>query len=277
MEHPAADRVTELVLDDRALQMQLVAEEADADVSVGFLHVSVVGADINDAGYPASVACREGTFVQSNLLYCFRLEYREKTEHVVDIVDRDSVQKDKVFVRAAASDVKTGETFVSSLDSGHELDGFQYISFAEDYRNVLDMLQRHVQSADVCRLYSGLFLGDYDRFIKLRSRFENHIYRSIPAGAYPDSLFGIPDIRVGQFDLILSLIFLLLESKGIKTETVGYGTCLAPFVFVDYSGTDQSLSGRCIRDMSADGHPLLCRGNKRAHECEASYQNCFFH
>ena len=102
---PCADGVGEFILDYRAFEVEFVADEPDADGSVVLFHVTVIGADVHDAGDPASVTGRERAFVQGDFLDCLRLENREYAEHVIDIVDRYSVQHNQVLIGSASSDI----------------------------------------------------------------------------------------------------------------------------------------------------------------------------
>ena len=128
--------------------------------------ISVIGPDIDDAGYSAAISCREGAFVECDFLDRFRCKYRQQAEQMADIVKRRSVEHHKVLVRATASHINSGKSFHAALHARHQLNGLDDIGFAQHHRHVLDHLLRDFHCAHISGLYAGVLAADNSRGLK---------------------------------------------------------------------------------------------------------------
>ncbi len=160
--------------------MEFIAEHSNADCPAGLMKVSVIGPYIDDAGGPASVTRRERAFVKRDLLHGLRLEDREQTQHVLGVVERDSVQKKQVLVRPSSAHVYSRKTFRSALHTGHQLDGLKDIGLAEEDRSVPDHVHGNLDGAHLGGHYPGFPLGGDNHLLEFAVRFQGHVDRGVP-------------------------------------------------------------------------------------------------
>ncbi len=92
MGSPRAEAERSVPLPDGTFNMQLVGECADAERTVVMVHISVVGAHVDDGGKAASVTGGKGTLVECGVFHCFGGENREYTQQMVCIIYRKTVQ-----------------------------------------------------------------------------------------------------------------------------------------------------------------------------------------
>ena len=260
MHAASADRIGQLVLDDRALEMQFVADQADAHGAVGLLHVAVVGADVHDAGHASAVARGERAFVERHFLDRLRLEDGEESQHVIDVVDGHAVQQDQVLIRTAATHVEARHALVAALHARHHLQDLQHVGFAEQDRRILDLSQGNVHRPEVGGLDAGILLGHHRGAGKHFARLQRDIDHRVPAQVQVQDLVLVTDIRV------LEIVNPGREGQGIIAEIVG-DRALAGLPF-DQARADQRLTARTVRDMTADGHLLLRPGPGRQKNCK---------
>ena len=187
--------------------------------------------------------------VQGDLLHGLGLEDGQDAQHVVHVVDGDAVQQDEVLVRTAAADVKSCESFVSSLHARYQLDGLQDIGLAEDDRSALDMDERNVDGPEVGALDAGVLLGYHHRFPDFGSRGQDDVHGRIPLQVqfHPDAF--IADVAVLQGDLPAG------DGQGIIAVGVrdGAGRGFPAGLLHQDAGSDQGLAGGPVRDVSAHG------------------------
>ena len=206
--------------------MELVGECADAHASVGLLHIAVVGADIDNRRYAAAVSCRERALVQGNLLHGLRLEHRKYAQHMVHVIDGDTVQKDKVLIRAAAPHIQAGEALVAALNAGKHLDGLEDIGLTKEDGGGLDVHQGDVYGTKVGRLDAGVLLAHHGSGLQDCRRLEDNVDGSVPLEVYLPGLLLITQITEKEGGLAFG------HCKGVVAVHISNGSgtlCLAGF------------------------------------------------
>ena len=106
------------VLDDRTLQFEVRGEQSDREETVIVLHVTILGADVGHGRESATIACRKGTSEEIDVLHGVGHESRLETQHVVHVVEHDTVQQEEVLVQVAASDAELAGAGKTGLHTG---------------------------------------------------------------------------------------------------------------------------------------------------------------
>ena len=112
---------------------------------MGLLHIAVVGADVQDTGDSPSEPGGESPLVECHVLYSLRLEYGKQSQQVVHIVNRYTVQQDKVLCRSAAADIQAGEALYASLYAWKQLEGLHQIGLSEQRRGIFKLQHRNIK------------------------------------------------------------------------------------------------------------------------------------
>ena len=159
MESAGAEGVAQAVLHDRTFEVEPAVEQAERYAAAVLLEVAVVGADVHDGADAAAVTGREGALVEGDFLDGLGLEDGEDAEHVVHVVDRRAVEKNQVFVGAAAADVDAREAFIAALDARDLLQRLKHVRLAEKNRRVLDLLDGNVHRAEIGGGDAGIGAG----------------------------------------------------------------------------------------------------------------------
>ena len=170
-----ADGICRPAFGDRPFKMELVAEYSDTDRPVSLLKVSVVCPYIYDAGSPSSVTGRKRAFVKRHFLHGLRLEDREQAQHMLGVVERDSVKEQQILIRPASTHVYSRKSFRAALHARHQLDRLQDIGLAEEHRGVLDHIHRNLDRAHLRGHDSGFPLCRDNSFLDFGVRFQGNV------------------------------------------------------------------------------------------------------
>ena len=124
--------------------------------------------------------CWEAAFVQGDILQGIGVEDGEETHHVVDIVDRHTVEEQQVLVGTAATHIHACRGFRAVLHTWQQLDGFQHVGFAKQSRDAFNLLHgqlyhTHLGAAGTHRGTGGL----HNHFIELNVGGEGEVHGEV--------------------------------------------------------------------------------------------------
>ena len=86
----------------------------------------------------------ETAFVEGYVLDGIGIEYREHTEHVVHVIDRNTVQKQKVLIGVTSSYIEACGCLGTGLYAGQQLKGLENIGLTEHGGNGFDLLDGNI-------------------------------------------------------------------------------------------------------------------------------------
>lgn len=118
---PSRERKGSAVLDDRAFESHLGRDEAQRSVAMESVEIAVVGGHVENAGETSAKTGREAALVECDILDSIGIESGEKTAEVIDIVERDAIEKIEILVGAAAADIHAARDIGSALDARKKL------------------------------------------------------------------------------------------------------------------------------------------------------------
>ena len=106
---------------DRPVYLHRTVYHSDAVAAVDALPVAVVGAYVYHTRQATTIAGREATLVEVDILHHVGIERREESERVVHLIEWCAVDEKEVLVVVAAMNVQAGSHLDAFLHTRHAL------------------------------------------------------------------------------------------------------------------------------------------------------------
>ena len=100
------------------------------EIAVVAAYVTIVLAHIDNSGQSATILCREIAFVECHIFDGIGIEHGEESHDVADVIQRNSIQDDEVFVRPTTPHIQSRRPLRATLHAREQLNGFQHIHLA---------------------------------------------------------------------------------------------------------------------------------------------------
>ena len=242
------------LLDNGSLKIKLGRDKPNREIAVELAVVTVILRNIEDGTESSAKACGERALVKGDILDGVCIECREEASHVGNIIERHTVEQEKVFVGTTATDIHAAVAFAATLHTRHELQSFNEVGLAEHHRHGLDFLHGHLHSAHLRRAcVAGSFGGDGNLAERHRG-FEFNIEFTVAVKVEVKSLGLIA--HKGDLEGHSAAT----QGEGIMAIKVGDGTLSA--TGIDDGGADEGLAGASVGDGAADCGSL-CQDSER--------------
>ena len=243
----AAGRKAEggLLFDDRPFKVELGGDKADGSVAVQLLVVAVVLCHVKHRTQATAKAGGEAALIERHVLDGIGVEGREEASHVADVVERHTVEQEEVLVGAATTHIHAAVAFAAALHTGHQLQGFDDVGFAEEHRHRLDYLDGHLHSAHLRRPHVTRALGGDGHLVECDALAQTHVEFAV--GVEPET--KILGFVAHEGDAQVDAVAL----EGQRVVAVEVGDCPFAAAGVEDGGTDEGLTVFGIGDSAADG------------------------
>ena len=83
---------------NRTFELQTAIKQTDAETTMEMVKVAIASAHINHRRQAATIACRETTFIEIDILYHIRVERRKQSERVVYLIKWCTINQKQVLV-----------------------------------------------------------------------------------------------------------------------------------------------------------------------------------
>ena len=138
----AAQHKARLALHERTLDGQAAAQQADSALGGKALAVALLLAHVQHAREAATVVRRHSALVQRDVAYRVRVENAKESEQVRRRVHGGLVQQNQVLVGIATAHVESARRLAHGADARQKGEGAHDVGFAQQLRNLFDLLAR---------------------------------------------------------------------------------------------------------------------------------------
>ena len=228
----------------RSLEVHFCRYQSYRGVAVQFLVVAVVLRDVEHRTQSAAEACREGAFIESYILHRIGVECREEATEVRDVVERHTVEQEKVLVGAATTHIHSAVAFATALYAWHQLQGLDNVGLAEHYRHRLDFLDRHLRGAHLRRACVADLLAHDGHLFEFERRHQFDAELAVAVKLDGEGLWLIAH----ELDLHLHGAFLQRE----RIVSIGVGHRAFATVCVYHRGADKCFATFGVGDGAAE-------------------------
>ena len=129
VEPRAAERYVEagLAFLQRSFQLDSSVEQSEAHRAMDSVHVAVSGAYVHHARQSSAVAGWEPTLVEIHVFHHIDIKRGEKSQGMVDLVERGAVEQEEVLVAVAAVHIESADQFHALGHSAHLLQRLHHV------------------------------------------------------------------------------------------------------------------------------------------------------
>ena len=151
---------------DGPFDLQTSLGEADDERAMIVLHIALAGAGVNNRGYAPTVASRETTLVEVDVLHDIGVERREEAEGVVGVVEGRTVDEEEILVAIATVDVEVGGQFGTGRHTREALDGLHEVRGAEEGKLRVEVVERERRLARLRGVERRVEVGRHLHFLQ---------------------------------------------------------------------------------------------------------------
>ena len=120
-----------LSLPKRTFELQTAINEADSKESVIFIEVTIICSHIHHRRKFRAETGRKPGLIEVDAAYDIGVERREQTQHMADLIYRDTVQKKEIVTSVTAVHIESGQQFGPGRHPGQHLEGLDDIRSTE--------------------------------------------------------------------------------------------------------------------------------------------------